>query len=475
MDTNENQSDAQTLELEKAVESVNVDDVPVAEEAADFKLDLDYYDQAKQEEKLWQFRTGLNNETLCAAIETIIFMSDRPVAITKIKKMIDEEMPLRAIHDAISKLQEEYEHGHHGIRLVEVGEGYQFRTKATYSKYVQDLFKVNSLLLTPSALEVLAIIAYKQPVAKTEIDKIRGVDSAHIVRALMDKRLVKVVGRSEDVGRPTIFGTTPEFLEVFNLANLEALPPEYELQEIASASDIGQISDIKNICDGDKERFKFDDLEELDQITESIKHITSDTEFTKSLNVEEKRRIEADGSPGKTAFEILEEYLELKLIKTQNQKALESSDLGVFGDPLVISDLTAGPYNLPRPEEEMDDFQMIDLDTGETIAEDEIDYCADEEEDQPQALFDDSEDEAMALGKALDQAFEKLTGEKLSFDEQPSDLEDNAFWQDDKVEKLDEFTHSMIEKGKDLGLDLTFLGDNSSKSGDGPQDDDFDT
>jgi segregation and condensation protein B len=169
------------------------------------ELEVEYLDDEKQEDNLWQARTGLDFDTLCGAIETVIFMSDKPVALNKIKALIDEDMPLRVIHESIIRLQEEYEVRHHGLRLVVVADGYQFRTKATYSKYVQDLFKVNSLVLSPTALEVLAIIAYKQPAAKTEVDKIRGVDSGHIVRGLIDKRLVRVVGRSDEMGRPVLY------------------------------------------------------------------------------------------------------------------------------------------------------------------------------------------------------------------------------------------------------------------------------
>ena len=337
------------------------------------EMELDYLDDDKQEEKLWQARTGLNNDTLCGAIETVIFMSDRPLAIQKIKNMIDEDMPLRVIHEAIERLQEGYEQSHHGIRLVEVAEGYQFRTKATYSKYVQDLFKVNSLVLSPTALEVLAIIAYKQPVPKTEVDKIRGVDSSHIVRGLMDKRLVKVVGRSNDVGRPVLYGTTPEFMEVFNLADLSELPPEHELEEMSQQS-VGKIADIKTLVhSGDKGAFVFDEIDELDELSESIKSISAETDFTKSLKVEDKKRTSGEeGKKARTAFDLLEEYVNNEIVTSLNKEALESEMFTAVTIPEVIKDLTAGPFNLPEEEwDEEEDFQMIDLDTGLPI-EDEI-------------------------------------------------------------------------------------------------------
>jgi segregation and condensation protein B len=326
----------------------------------------------EQEDKLWQARTGLNFETLCGAIETIIFMSDKPVALAKIRNVIDEDLPLRVVHASLERLQSEYELKHHGIRLQEVAEGYQFRTKATYSKYVQDLFKVNSLVLSPTALEVLAIIAYKQPVSKIEVEKIRGVDSSHIVRGLMDKRLVKSAGRSDEVGRPLLYGTTTEFLEVFNLSTLSDLPPEHELEEM-SQQEIGKISDIKTIVNsGEKVRFSFDEIDELDALSQKIKAIDSETEFTRSLKVEEKKRKTEDGTVIRSAFDLLEEHLDNKLVLDANMESVISEVFTAITDPAIVRDLTAGPFNVPEliEEEDEDDFQMIDLDTGEVIVED---------------------------------------------------------------------------------------------------------
>lgn len=422
------------------------------------------------EELLWQARTGLNPDTLCGAIETIIFMNDRPVSILKIKALIDEDMPLKVIHEALQRLQAEYESKHHGIRLLEVAEGYQFRTKATYSKYVQDIFKINSLVLSPTALEVLAIIAYKQPVSKTEVDKIRGVDSGHIVRALMDKRLVKVAGRSDELGRPVLYATTAEFLEVFNLADLSALPPEHELESM-SLPQVGKIGDIKTLVHtGDKEKFKFDEIHELDELSEAIKNIASDTEFTASLKVEEKKRISEEGVEVKSAFDLLEEFVNKRLAVEQNKNAVNSQLMGTPFDAKVVEDLEAGPHNAPLLDE---DFEMIDLDTGLPV-----DLSAESEEDELTELdengdvivhtadgeefdyyidleFDTEETEEEALSKALDAAFENLTGEKLN-DEFSVELQDEL---DLHNENLDNKTDEVIERAQDLDLDLSFLKD----------------
>jgi segregation and condensation protein B len=429
------------------------------------ELEQEFLDDEKQEDHLWQARSGLNFDTLCGAIETIIFMSDKPVSINKIKSLIDEDMPLRVIHESLTRLQEGYESKHHGLRLVEVAEGFQFRTKATYSKYVQDLFKVNSLVLSPTALEVLAILAYKQPVAKTEVDKIRGVDSGHIVRGLMDKRLVKVVGRSDEMGRPVLYGTTPEFLEVFNLANIGDLPPEHDLEE-SIENNVGKISDIKTIVhDGDKERFVFDDIDELDNLATSIKAIASDTEFTQSLKAGEKAKLKGEQAEGantpKTAFEILEDYVSKQMIVNCNSEAQTSEMVTNSADPQVISDLTAGPFNMPEEEDEEEDFQMIDLDTGLPIDFDDEETEENSEEIKGIDLLGNEDDEAAELSKALDDAFERLTGEKLDASE--LDLKGDSLEQ--KEEDLFQKAEDISEQAKDLDLDLDFLTDMTAESG----------
>lgn len=418
----------------------------VIEEAHDeFALELNHFDEKEQEDKLWQARTGLNFDSLCGAVETLIFMSDRPVSIQKIKAQIDEELPLRVLHEAITTLQAGYESKQHGIRLAEIAEGYQFRTKATYSKFVQNLFKVQSLVLTPTALEVLAIIAYKQPVSKTEIEKIRGVDSSHIVRALMDKRLVKITGRSEELGRPSLFGTTEEFLEVFNLASVEQLPPENELAELATRPEVAAIADIKSVVfGGDKMKFEFDELEELDQLSESIKDIAAETDFTMLLKQEEKRRIDGDDKGvKKSAFDILEEFVLREESIKQNRAAVGSEPLMTALEPKSADVSFEGILNAPEIDEDWE-AQNNELVIDESDDSSYLDL----------SLSDSLEDEAMELEAALDAAFANLTGETLSDEE----IQENL---DDQLKSLDFTLGSAIEEGKSMDLDLSFLTDSA--------------
>jgi len=445
-------------EWDLSVEEVALKEISEVEETNqtdEFQLDVSYFDEKEQEDMLWQARTGLNFDTLCGAIETIIFMSDKPISIQKIKAQIDNELPLRVIHESLSRLQAGYEEKHHGIRLVEVAEGYQFRTKATYSKFVQNLFKVNSLVLTPTALEVLAIIAYKQPVSKTEVEKIRGVDSSHIIRALMDKRLVKVTGRSDELGRPSLYGTTEEFLEVFNLPNIDALPPEYELEEMATKNTLGQITDIKSVIfKPDAKKFSFDEFEELDALSESIKSIAAETDFTIILKNEEKKKIEAqtDGEAPvkrKSAFDILEEFVNREETVKQNQISAESVTLMNAVEPKIVDiSVTDVVHNAPEIDEEFEALRAAQIE--EIEAENAPDLA-----DELDSLFENSDlsQEALELEKALDFAFEQLTGEKIL----PED--ELEFDPSQELEGLDFSIDEAITQAKDLDLDLSFLND----------------
>lgn len=407
-----------------------------------FFLELDSFDDRKNEDRLWQARTGLDYDTLCGAIETIVFMSERPVSLKKIKSMIDPDMPLRVIHESLGRLQLGYENKHHGIRLMEVADGYQFRTKASYSKYIKDLFRVNSLSLTPSALEVLAIVAYKQPISKGEIEKTRGVDSSHLIRALMEKRLIKINGRSEDLGRPSVYTTTIEFLEVFNIKDISELPPEYELETLSQANDLGAISDIKELVSGDSKKFYFDETDELDNLSQEIKKIPFETDFLKSINQEEKRVVSpeeaVDGPRKKTAFEILEEYINKKIITDQMKLASESTLPNPANiDPRIISDLSNGPFNVPKDDGEA--FEMIDLDTGLEIKDE----------------FDELFEEREILSDALDKALEGLSGIELSDLSEEEDEMANSLKEIE--ENLEDRIESVLKEAKDLDIDLDFL------------------
>jgi len=129
-------------------------------------------------------------------------------------------------------LIEEYRGAGRAVEIVEVSGGYQMRTKVSYRDHVKRFVREKESGLTRPMLETLAIIAYRQPVAKREIDSLRGVDSARTVRQLLDRKLIEIAGRNEELGKPIIFRTTTRFLELFGLKNLRDLPTIKEIESL---------------------------------------------------------------------------------------------------------------------------------------------------------------------------------------------------------------------------------------------------
>ena len=167
---------------------------------------------------------------LKAIIEALIFASEKPLGIDRIKDII-EDADRADIVRCISLLQEEYRDGR-GFYLSEVAEGYQFRTRPRYSPYLQRLYKIKAPKFSQPALETLAIIAYRQPITRAEVEELRGVDAGGVIKSLLDKKLIKILGKKDVPGRPMIYGTAREFLEAFGLKDLKSLPTLKDLAEL---------------------------------------------------------------------------------------------------------------------------------------------------------------------------------------------------------------------------------------------------
>ena len=170
-------------------------------------------------------------ENIKAVIEALIFASDAPLALEKIR-IILSDIEKTEIKEAFEKLVLEYNERQGGIYLQEVAGGFQFRTRPELSPWVKKLKSTKPHSLSPQAMETLAIVAYKQPIVKSEIESIRGVDVGAPLRGLLDKKLIRIVGRKDVPGKPIIYGTTKKFLEVFNLKDLLDLPNLRELKEL---------------------------------------------------------------------------------------------------------------------------------------------------------------------------------------------------------------------------------------------------
>lgn len=169
---------------------------------------------------------------LKSIVEALIFVSETPLSLAQLAQVLeDQEKP--AIQAAIAQLAREYQGLGRAFSLVEVAGGWAFRTRPELAFWLRRLKREQATKLSRAALETLAIIAYKQPVMKAEIERLRGVEVGGVLRVLMEKDLVKVVGRKDLPGRPLVYGTTRRFLEVFDLKDLKDLPTMEEMEALA--------------------------------------------------------------------------------------------------------------------------------------------------------------------------------------------------------------------------------------------------
>jgi segregation and condensation protein B len=177
-------------------------------------------------------------------IEALIFSSDDPLKSSEIVKAIKgidgEEIEIQSseIEELVNNLNNNYDEKKLPFKIVKVAGGYLFATRQEYAKYIGYLSSEKSKRrLSQAALETLAIIAYKQPITKPELEKIRGVNSDYILNTLLEKKLITISGRSESVGRPLLYTSTDEFLMYFGLNRISDLPKPRELEEIMNDED----------------------------------------------------------------------------------------------------------------------------------------------------------------------------------------------------------------------------------------------
>jgi segregation and condensation protein B len=161
-------------------------------------------------------------------LESLFFVSDFPIRLEALVEILPESNK-EAILEGIRQIQAEYGDHSKGIELTEIAGGYQFRTKSSWAEWVNRLKKAKAVKLSQAALETLAIVAYRQPVIRPAIEEIRGVDTGSVLHTLLEKGLIKIMGRKELPGRPIVYGTTRTFLELFSLNSLSDLPKLHEI------------------------------------------------------------------------------------------------------------------------------------------------------------------------------------------------------------------------------------------------------
>lgn len=312
-------SDEEALELDlglnesQSTEDKNIFDEMIAAGEASEEADAESGDAPVEGSELEGFDSAeiedvefVEEERLDSILESMLFASDRPISLATFK-MTFKGTSVRNEHlkRALDRLAVEYAGGRRGISLDEVPGGYQVRTKLDNMKFLTRTLKVRPFRVSGAALEVLSIVAYKQPVIKSEIDDIRGVESGHLLRALMEKGLVQFEGKSDFPGRPMLYGTTKKFLEIFGLRNLKELPTLSQIDELLPEG-IGDEQDVEKSKLGDlTDKLSqnamtsySDGEEELNRITETLSDIDVSSEFFELEKIKQKEARDGEKATG---------------------------------------------------------------------------------------------------------------------------------------------------------------------------------
>ena len=170
-------------------------------------------------------------------VEALIFASDTPLPESKIASYV-EDLTSRGVRDLVKEINTEYSKSNRAFRIAKIAGGYQLNTQKQFAPWIKKIFKGRTKQrLSQAGLESLAIVAFKQPISRTEIDAIRGVNSGGVLKNLLERNFVAIAGRSTAVGKPLIYGTTSEFLRYFGVNDISDLPKPKEIEEIMGKMD----------------------------------------------------------------------------------------------------------------------------------------------------------------------------------------------------------------------------------------------
>lgn len=221
-------SESELREMQRAEEAKGD---PALDEVEPARIDLPEAEREEPFDKLAASARRLSPERARAAVESLLFLAEKPIGVEEIRAATGLEAA--RVRKALDELSGHYREGVSGVVLHEVAGGWQLRTSPDAAPFARRFLRVKPQRLTRAALETLAIVAYRQPVTRPEIEDIRGVDSGAVVKALLERRLVKILGKKEEPGRPILYGTSKEFLEFFALKDLASLPTLREFHELS--------------------------------------------------------------------------------------------------------------------------------------------------------------------------------------------------------------------------------------------------
>ena len=195
-------------------------------------------DEAQQTDQ-----ADLSESEIQAILEAVLFTASEPISISQLRSVFDRAISGHAIRAQLRELGQFYDQHQRSFQISEIANGFQICTRPDYAGWIEKFHtRQVRVKLTPSALETLAVVAYKQPVTRLEIEEIRGVNSDSVLNSLIEKGLVRISGRKQEAGRALLFSSSNQFLEQFGLKNLSDLPSVEEIQEILDQSE----SDLNN-------------------------------------------------------------------------------------------------------------------------------------------------------------------------------------------------------------------------------------
>jgi len=354
---------------DEAIEAVELPSVESVE-----GTELDAFESAQIEEVEFVEETQLDS-----ILESVLFASDRPVSLASLK-LVFKGTNIRGdkIKRALDRLAVELASGQRGVSLEEVPGGFQLRTKVDNLQFLTRTLKARQFKLSGPALEVLAIVAYKQPLIKHEIDEIRGVESGHLLRALMEKGLVNFEGKSDLPGKPMQYATTKKFLEIFGLRNLKELPtlsqidellPEGMTEEEAKPT-LSQVTDSMSQTIGNSYS---EGEDELTKITDQLGAITTSSDFFEQEKERQRMKRDAEKAQNIREAMAMDEQVPTRdrnwLLKYD--EALASGNLAQFGKPAPVA---AAPVVEALPSDEvsevMGEMEAEEVSDGDGVDED---------------------------------------------------------------------------------------------------------
>lgn len=391
------------------------DDVEDLELASEEKVsvegtELDDFDTAEIEETEF-----VEEERLESIIESVLFASDRPVSLASLK-LLFKGTNIRGdkIRRALDQLAVEYAGGRRGVTLEEVPGGYQLRTKIDNMEFLKRTLKARQFKLSGPALEVLSIVAYKQPVVKMEVDEIRGVESGHLLRALMEKNLVCFEGKSELPGRPMQYGTTRKFLEIFGLRSIKELPTLSQIDELLPEGIDEQQAEEKptlaSITDSMSETFAgsySQGEDELMKIEEQLGDIATTTNF-----FEEEKRRQAEKRDQERAQNIRDALAFGEPVSTRDANWLKKYDEALAAGTTLVAIAAEKKAQFMKPttqtvDEAIDDAISLEAaeeaseETSEQLAEESMEEALSALEDTAQSDSDSDSESSDDLEQAL--------------------------------------------------------------------------